>query len=161
MDAIYKTVGENDETMSGAEALELIAKLGARAAPSYSSDDGVYEVYEVYEVGKTAADYPVGDPYADSIWVPVACVAASTLGRCKSPAKAAAAAANGKRGGAPRKRFELTFWGNSAGRYKRYHLDLASARVTAQKVYKKMGWDWAQAHPAIIYGPGLPPGGIR
>ena len=129
MNAIYKlTNGINDETMSGAEALELIAKLGARAAPSYSSD---------------------------------VCVAAATLGRCKSPAKAAAAAANGKRGGAPRKRFELTFWGNSAGRYKRYHLDLASARVTAQKVYKKMGWDWAQAHPAIIYGPGLPLGGIR
>jgi len=103
-------------------------KLGAQAAPSYSSD---------------------------------VCVAAATLGRCKSPAKAAAAVANGKRGGAPRKRFELVFWGDSAGRYKHYHLDLASARSTALSISTKMGWDWAAAHPAIIYGPGLPPGGIR
>ena len=108
MDAIYKTTdGSKDETMTGREALALIDRLGDRVAPSYTSDDGEYEIYEVYGEGETAADYPDGDPYADSIWVPQSTPAAAALGRrggaSKSRAKRASSAANGKRGGRPRK----------------------------------------------------------
>jgi len=82
MDAIYKTTDRKpDETMSVDEALALIAKLGNRVAPdSYThyerdpetgNDVPRYEVWEVYDEGKTAEDYPDGDPYADAIYMPI------------------------------------------------------------------------------------------
>jgi alpha-ketoglutarate-dependent taurine dioxygenase len=49
------------------------------------------------------------------------------------------------------RKFELTFWGSTPKRYRRWHTSLASARDTAEKILDEM--DNRAAHPAIIYGP--------
>ena len=61
-----KTDGSKPEEMSVEYARDLIAKLGIRVGPSYINDDGD-EVFEIYGEDETAADYPDGDPYADTI----------------------------------------------------------------------------------------------
>lgn len=82
-------------------------------------------------------------------------------GARNTPAQNAARAENAKHAGRKRTRYELTFWGGCATRYKRHHLSLQEARETARKVYNAQGWDWENAHAAIIYGPNLPEDGLR
>ena len=82
--ALYKrTDGTADVEIKCCPALaKMLRRLGTRVAPEsytqYRNDEydnkgdvADYEVYEVYGEGETAEDYPDGDPYADSVWVPV------------------------------------------------------------------------------------------
>lgn len=69
--ALYKkTDGTPDKTMTAAQAKRLLVRLGDRVSLPYESDDDEYQVYEVYDEGEKSDDYPDGDPYADSIWLP-------------------------------------------------------------------------------------------
>lgn len=56
-----------------------------------------------------------------------------------------------KRNPSGKRQYELTFWGGTSIRYKRWHADLESARTEAKRVYGKM--TNRAAHPAVIYGP--------
>jgi hypothetical protein len=49
------------------------------------------------------------------------------------------------------RKYELTFWGDTPIRHRRWHTSLEAAMETADKVHRKM--DNRAAHPAIIYGP--------
>jgi len=56
------------------DAYAFIKELGDRVAESYTvyageDDCPVGECYEVYDEGKTAEDYPDGNPYADTITI--------------------------------------------------------------------------------------------
>lgn len=75
-----KTDGTTAVEIEPAALADLLKRLGKRVAESYTtyrhdeetnSDVADYEVYEVYGEGETADDYPNGDPYTHSIWVPV------------------------------------------------------------------------------------------
>jgi len=46
-------------------------------------------------------------------------------------------------------KFELTFWGGTTLRYRRYHDTLEQATEEAHKVHAKMREP--KAHPAVIY----------
>ena len=93
--------------------------------------------------------------------------AAAALGRkgglAKTEAKAAAVRKNGAKGGRPRERFELTFWGgamnqdNRPVRFRRHHESLEAAKAEATKI---KGKGVGAPHTAIIYGPGLGKDGI-
>ena len=69
--ATYSTTdGNPPETITIAEAEDMIVRLGGRVAPSYTNDEQDAEVYEIYDEGETADDYPNGDPYADILTIP-------------------------------------------------------------------------------------------
>lgn len=65
-----RTNGTRPETMTIEEAEALLAELGDRVADSFTSHTQDSEIYEIYGEGETAADYPNGDPYADTIEIP-------------------------------------------------------------------------------------------
>lgn len=50
-------------------------------------------------------------------------------------------------------KYELTFWGGTRVRYRRWHQSLDAAKETAQRVLGKMQdiGEPRAAHPAIIY----------
>ena len=76
---LYKTTNGQSPIEYDTDFKTLAAlweRLGDRiATDSYTEyrDDGTedYEVWEVYGEGETESDYPDGDPYADSIHVPI------------------------------------------------------------------------------------------
>ena len=47
--------------------------------------------------------------------------------------------------------YELTFWGGTSKRYRRFHHTFEAAQETALKMLAT--FDNRAAHPAIIYGP--------
>lgn len=53
--------------------------------------------------------------------------------------------------------FELIFWGGTREKYIRYHSTLDRAEAEARRVLGEIRS--RAAHPAIIYGPGLPKDG--
>jgi hypothetical protein len=89
--------------------------------------------------------------------------AAALMGSARTESKAAAARSNGTKGGRPRVKFELSFWGgamnrdNQPVRYRRNHETLEAAKAEAEKVRSK---GVGAPHSAIIYGPGCGKDGI-
>jgi hypothetical protein len=92
--------------------------------------------------------------------------AAQALGSIKSPAKSAAARANGAAGGRPRTKFELVFVGSGMAsyfpRYRRNHDSLESAKETADSVMEKLNVKGlpTRCHQGLVYGPGCGKDGI-
>lgn len=54
--------------------------------------------------------------------------------------------------------YELTFWGGTREKYRRYHKTLDAARTEALRVLSEMSN--RNAHPAIVYGPDLAKDGV-
>lgn len=62
------------ERLTVEEAYDFLKKMGDRVAESYTvyageEDRPVGECYEIYEEGETFADYPDGNPYAETITI--------------------------------------------------------------------------------------------
>jgi len=55
-------------------------------------------------------------------------------------------------------KFELTFWGGVIERYRRNHTTFEAAEAEAYRVLREL--PNRDAHPAIIYGPGLNRDGV-